>query len=82
MIVAPVSMVAGFCELVEEVSPLIPEEKWDWFCLDNVLYHDKIITIFWDKYGTRYNHGKGLHILVDGKEIANINSLNKIKYEF
>lgn len=67
---------------VLEVSPLIPEEKWDWFCLDNVLYHDKIITIFWDKYGTRYNHGKGLHILVDGKEIANINSLNKIKYEF
>lgn len=22
-----------------EVNPLVPENKWDWFCLDNVLYH-------------------------------------------
>ena len=24
-----------------EVNPLIPEGKWDYFCLDNVLYHGR-----------------------------------------
>jgi hypothetical protein len=51
-----------------EVNPLIPEQKWDWFCLDNVLYHGNIITIYWDKDGTKYNRKKGFHILVNGKE--------------
>lgn len=28
-----------------EVNPLIPEGKWDYFCLDNVLYHGRNLTI-------------------------------------
>ena len=32
-----------------EVNPLIPEGKWDYFCLDNVLYHGRNLTILWDK---------------------------------
>lgn len=50
-----------------EVNPLIPEDKWDWFCLDNVLYHGKTVTIVWDKNGDKYELGKGLFVLVDGK---------------
>ena len=34
---------------VIEVNPLLPDKKWDWFCLDNVLYHGKTVTIIWDK---------------------------------
>ena len=26
---------------VVEVNPLVPDGKWDWFCLDNVPYHGK-----------------------------------------
>ena len=63
-----------------EVNPLIPEEEWDWFCLDNVLYHGEIITIFWDKYGTRYHRGKGLHLLINGKEVAASERAEKIMY--
>ena len=37
-----------------EVNPLIPEGKWDYFCLDNVLYHGRNLTILWDKDGSRY----------------------------
>jgi hypothetical protein len=52
-----------------EVHPLIPENKWDWFCLDKVWYHGKMLTILWDKDGTKYGKGKGFRIFADGKEI-------------
>jgi len=61
-----------------EVNPLLPAGKWDWFCLDNVLYHGKIITIIWDKTGTKYKKGKGLSVWCNGKKIAFANSLQKI----
>jgi hypothetical protein len=61
-----------------EVNPLLPEGKWDWFCLDNVLYHGKIITIVWDKNGSKYKKGKGLSVWVDGKKITNSVKLEKL----
>ena len=39
-----------------EVNPLIPADKWDWFCLDNVLYHGHNLTILWDKNGEWKKH--------------------------
>jgi hypothetical protein len=63
-----------------EVNPLIPEEKWDWFCLDRIMYHGNTITIFWDKYGNRYHRGKGLHLLINGKEVASSERIEKIVY--
>jgi len=56
---------------------LLPAGKWDWFCLDNILYHDKILTIIWDKTGTKYKKGKGLTIWSNGKKIASANKLMK-----
>ena len=50
-----------------EVNPLLPENTWDYFCLDKVLYHGHILTIIWDKTGTRYGKGKGLSVFADGK---------------
>ena len=64
-----------------EVNPLIPEDKWNWFCLDNVLYHGKNLTIVWDKDGNRYHLGKGFHIFVNGKEVGKSDSLKKIVCE-
>ena len=61
-----------------EVNPLIPEGKWDWFCMDNILYHGHIITIVWDKHGDRYHQGKGLTLLVDGKKVANRPDLGRL----
>ncbi|MDR0543690.1 MAG: six-hairpin glycosidase [Dysgonamonadaceae bacterium] len=63
---------------VLEVNPLIPQDKWDWFCLDNVPYHGKIITIVWDKTGGKYHHGKGLYVLANGRQIAHADKLQKI----
>jgi hypothetical protein len=43
-----------------------------------VLYHGKILTIVWDKTGTKYNLGKGLRVLVNGKVVASSEKLEKI----
>lgn len=63
---------------VLEVSPLLPQHTWKWFCLDNVLYHGKIISIVWDEDGTKYKRGKGLSVWVNGKKVASSLSLEKI----
>jgi len=63
---------------VIEVNPLLPASKWDWFCLDNVLYHGKIITIIWDKTGEKYKKGKGLSVWVNGKKVAGSPELTKV----
>ncbi len=65
-----------------EVNPLLPANKWDWFCLDNVLYHGKIITIIWDKTGLKYKKGKGLSVFVNGKRIAVSEKLERVTGKF
>lgn len=60
------------------VNPLLPADKWDWFCLDNLPYHGRSITILWDKNGDRYHQGKGFRIFVDGKEAGRSDQLEKI----
>ena len=85
---------SGFCDLVIsdllglrprndnvlELSPLVPD-NWDWFCLDKVIYHDKELTVIWDRSGTRYNKGKGLMIYVDGVLKVKTTRIEKIIIE-
>jgi hypothetical protein len=52
------------------INPLLPENSWDYFCLDNILVHNLIITVLYDKNGDRYKRGTGLKVFVDGKEVA------------
>lgn len=61
-----------------EVNPLVPEGRWDWFCLDQVAYHGHTLTILYDRTGTRYGHGRGLRVLADGKEIAASEELGRV----
>ena len=64
-----------------EVNPLLPANKWDWFCLDNVLYHGKIITIIWDKTGVKYKKGKGLSVWVNGKKVAGCPNWKQVNWQ-
>lgn len=83
---------SGFCDLIitglvglepsdndehVTIDPLAPPQ-WKYFALDDVLYHGRRLTIFWDRDGTRYNRGGGLHVLADGKEIGSSPTLTKI----
>jgi hypothetical protein len=56
----------------------LPEGAWNYFCLDGVNYHGHMLTIFWDKDGAHYGHGRGFAVLADGKEIARGNGLAKL----
>jgi hypothetical protein len=61
------------------INPLLPNKTWKYFCLDNVKYHDKIVTILYDETGTRYNMGIGFKIFIDGKLVASATDLRKLK---
>jgi hypothetical protein len=61
-----------------EVNPLMPPEKWSWFCLDGVPYHGHALTIVWDRDGTRYSRGRGLTVLADGRPIARRDDLGRL----
>ena len=61
-----------------EVNPLLPADKWDWFCLDRVRYHGHDLTILWDKDGSKYHAGNGLQIYVDGQLKAQRNDLGRL----
>ena len=60
------------------INPLIPKNRWDWFCLDNITYHGKTLTILYDKFGNRYKKGKGLMCFVDGKLMARSTDIKKM----
>ncbi len=59
------------------VAPLVPAE-WDYFCLDNIRYHDRGLAIIYDRTGQRYQKGKGLHLYCDGERIAGGESCSRI----
>ena len=61
-----------------KVLERVPENQWDWFCLDNVAYHGKLVTIIWDKDGTKYKKGKGLSVWVNGKKVVSAEHLQKV----
>ncbi len=60
------------------IHPLVPEDHWEWFCLDRVKYHDKLVKIVWDKNGTKYKQGKGFSVFIDGQLKHNSSNLKKI----
>lgn len=48
------------------INPLLPEDWWDYFCLENIPYKNHIVTVVYDKYGKRYNRGTGFMVFIDG----------------
>ncbi len=80
-------MITGICGLRPQldgsivVNPLVPQDQWDYFCLDGISYRGHILTILWDKDGQRYHQGTGLILMVDGKVVANRKDLGLLKYE-
>lgn len=79
-----ISGLVGFHPRAEdgfEVKPLVPPGAWDYFCLDNLSYHGKRVTIFYDATGQRYGKGSGLHVLVDARPVAHAEGLANLVIE-
>ncbi len=82
---------SGYCDLVItglaglvprndstlEVKPLAPS-AWEYFAVDDVPYRGHLVSIVWDKSGKRYKFGAGFHLLVDGKVIKSVPSLQSL----
>ncbi|KAM7204984.1 carbohydrate-binding module family 13 protein [Rhypophila sp. PSN 637] len=49
-----------------KINSIMVPSSWDYFALENVPYHGHLITILWDRSGSRYNQGSGLKVYVDG----------------
>jgi hypothetical protein len=60
------------------VNPLLPDEAWDYFALDNIFYHGKKLAIIYDKNGKKYNWDSGLSVYVNGKKAGSSPTLGKI----
>jgi hypothetical protein len=60
------------------VHPLVPEGALDYFCLDDVDYAGRRLTILWDATGSVYQRGAGFRIYVDGREVLHQNSLKPV----
>lgn len=61
-----------------EINPLVPPGQWNYFCLDAVPYHGRILTIIWDCDGKRYGQGAGLQLRVDGQRMAQRPDLGRL----
>ena len=76
-------IITGLCGLILEdkdtltVDPLIPE-SWDYFALDEVPYRGHLVSLMWDRDGSRYDKGAGLHLFANGKKIASAPTLGKL----
>jgi hypothetical protein len=62
------------------INPLVPKTKWDWFCLDNITYHGKTLTILYDKFGNKYKKGRGLICFVNGRLRAHSADIKKMVF--
>jgi hypothetical protein len=61
------------------INPLIPLNLWDYFCLENVKYHERYVTIMWDKTGDHYHRGQGFFIYINEKLIIRTDRIRKIR---
>lgn len=80
-------IITGICGLRPQadgsivVNPLVPKDKWAYFCLDGISYRGHTLTIIWDADGQRYHQGRGLTLFVDGRPVANSVNIEKLIYK-
>jgi len=86
---------SSFCDLVisgliglcaEEsdtlvIDPLLPNDTWDYFCLDYIPYRGKSLTLLYDRTGMKYGKGKGFRVFVNGILRSEADQLQKLTIE-
>ncbi|MCB1125328.1 MAG: glycoside hydrolase [Verrucomicrobiae bacterium] len=63
---------------IVEIAPSLPPDAWDWFCLDGLRYHGRLLTVVWDRDGSRYHVGAGLSVMADGEMIGRNATLERL----
>ena len=65
---------------VLEIEPLFEAEDLSYFCADGICYHSHSLCVVWDKDGSRYGFGSGLHVFCDGQKLGSTPDLSKQIY--
>jgi hypothetical protein len=65
-----------------EINPLLATrpnspDSIEYFCLENVPYHGQLVTIVYDRDGTRYKKGAGLFAYVNGRRVLSPSALGR-----
>lgn len=60
------------------VNPLVPDGAWEYFCLDELSYKGKSISVCYDRTGKRYHQGSGFFVFVDGKQMHHSETPEKV----
>ncbi len=63
------------------INPLIPNDTWEYFCLDNVSYKGDILTILYDLTGERYGVGSGFFIYINNCLKHHQNQIGRVVLE-
>jgi hypothetical protein len=58
------------------IDPLAPD-TWNYFALDDLPYHGRSVSVVWDRLGNRYSFGPGLHVIIDGNQVATSRELQR-----
>ena len=61
-----------------EVRPLFPP-TWDYLRLDRVIYRGREVGVVWDRLGTKYGLGAGLHLLAEGRVVATSPTVERLE---
>ncbi len=59
------------------VDPIIPD-SWDFFCVEDVLWQGKNVTVIFDRDGTKFGREKGLSVFINGTLTAHSETLSKL----
>jgi hypothetical protein len=47
------------------LNPTLIPRSWAFFCLEDLPYHGHLITVLYDRDGSKYSRGSGLQVMVD-----------------
>lgn len=64
------------------IDPLLPADQWSYFRLTNIPYRGKLLTIEYDRDGSRYKQGIGLSVWADGQLLGRRATLERINVWF
>lgn len=61
-----------------ELHPLLPDDAWNFFCVEGIRYRGRDLTIIWDRDGSRYGRGAGLSAWIDGRRAIHAPTLGPV----
>ncbi len=62
-----------------EINPLIPDQ-WEYAALEDISYHGHLVSVIFDRDGTKFGCGRGLMVYVDRKLIGRSEHLRRMLF--